>query len=54
MARRWVEMLEAHLPATAPVWPKTCRATAPMELQGDWRFSPTLRPIRRLLKSIRH
>jgi len=53
MARRWVAMLDAHLPATHPTWPASCRATAPMELAGNWRFSPALRPIRRLLKSIR-
>jgi hypothetical protein len=53
MARRWVEMLEAHLPSSPPVWAKTCRATAPKELQGNWRFSPHLRPIRRLVKRLR-
>lgn len=54
MARRWVEMLDAHLPVTPPVWPKACQATAPLELQGNWRFSPALRPLRRLLKTLRH
>ncbi len=53
MARRWVEMLEAHLPDRPPVWGETCRATAPKELQGDWRFASCLRPIRRLLKRLR-
>jgi hypothetical protein len=53
MARRWVEMLEAHLTSSPPVWAKTCRATAPKELQGNWRFSPHLRPIRRLVKRLR-
>jgi glycosyltransferase involved in cell wall biosynthesis len=53
MARRWVEMLEAHLPSTPPTWPANCRATAPIELAGNWRFSPALRPLRRLLKSLR-
>lgn len=53
MARRWAEMLEAHVPPDRPVWAKGCRATAPKELQGAWRFSPGLRPIRRLLKRLR-
>ena len=50
MARRWVEMLESCLPARDPVWNATCRATAPKELDGKWRFSPPMRPVRRLLK----
>jgi glycosyltransferase involved in cell wall biosynthesis len=50
MARRWVEMLEAHLPERVPLWNATCRATAPKELDGKWRFSPPMRPVRRLLK----
>lgn len=53
MARRWVEMLDSHLPPSPPVWANTCRATAPKELQGNWRFSTGLRPIRRLLKRMR-
>lgn len=50
MARRWVEMLESHLPATAPEWKPACQATAPKELDGKWQFSPPMRPVRRLLK----
>lgn len=50
MARRWVEMLEAHLPDRVPLWNTTCQATAPKELDGKWQFSPPMRPVRRLLK----
>lgn len=53
MACRWVDMMESHMPAAEPVWSETCRATAPMELQGNWRFSPGLRPVRRILKLLR-
>lgn len=53
MAHRWVEMLEAHLPAQLPQWQATCTATAPMELDGQWRFSPTLRPVRKMLKRLK-
>ena len=52
MARRWVEMLEARLPGRVPAWNATCRATAPKELDGNWRFRPGLRPVRRMLKRI--
>lgn len=50
MAERWASMLDAHLPSTPPSWPSSCRATAPMELAGQWKFSPALRPFRRLAK----
>jgi glycosyltransferase involved in cell wall biosynthesis len=50
MARRWVEMLDALLPERAPSWNSACKATAPMELDGKWQFSPPMRPVRRLLK----
>ena len=50
MARRWVEMLESHLPERVPVWNATCKATAPKELDGKWQFSAPMRPVRRLLK----
>jgi glycosyltransferase involved in cell wall biosynthesis len=50
MVRRWVEMLEAQLPDRLPSWNTTCTATAPKELDGNWQFSPPMRPVRRLLK----
>jgi glycosyltransferase involved in cell wall biosynthesis len=53
MARRWVDMLEARLPPELPQWQATCKATSPMELDGQWRFSPALRPVRRMLKRLR-
>ena len=53
MARRWVDMLAAHLPAELPQWQATCKATAPMELDGQWQFSPMLRPMRRMLKRLK-
>ncbi len=53
MARRWVDMLEAHLPSELPQWQATCKATAPMELDGQWKFSPALRPVRKLLKRLK-
>ena len=53
MARRWVDMLEANLPGEVPKWQATCKATAPMELDGKWQFSAPMRPIRRLLKRLR-
>jgi glycosyltransferase involved in cell wall biosynthesis len=53
MAHRWVSMLESHLDESLPRWKKNCTATAPLELAGKWQFSPTLRPVRRLLKRLR-
>jgi hypothetical protein len=53
MARRWVEMLEAHLPAKVPEWNRSCKATAPMELDGKWQFSPAMRPVRKMLKRLK-
>lgn len=50
MAQRWVNMLESHLPAQVPQWKPSCKATAPMELDGQWKFSPAMRPVRKLLK----
>jgi glycosyltransferase involved in cell wall biosynthesis len=53
MAQRWVDMLESQLPAQPPVWKSSCTATAPMELDGKWQFSPTLRPVRKMLKRLK-
>lgn len=53
MAQRWVDMLEAHLPDKLPVWKSSCTATAPMELDGKWQFSPAMRPVRKFLKRLR-
>lgn len=53
MARRWQTMLDAHLPDAEPVWKATCKATAPMELDGHWQFHPVLRPLRKLVKGFR-
>lgn len=53
MALRWQAMLDAHLPAQAPVWKTSCKATAPMELADQLKFSPALRPLRRLLKRVK-
>lgn len=53
MASRWERMLDTHLPDKLPIWPPTCRATTPMELDGQWRFSPALRSVRKLLKRLR-
>jgi len=52
MARRWAEMLDAHLADRGPVWKTTCKATAPKELDGKWQFSAPMRPVRRLLKQM--
>jgi glycosyltransferase involved in cell wall biosynthesis len=53
MARRWQEMLDSHLPDGIPRWQASCKATAPMELNGQWKFSPAMRPVRMLLKRLR-
>jgi glycosyltransferase involved in cell wall biosynthesis len=53
MVRRWVDMLETHLPDRPPVWKPACTASAPMELDGQWMFSPAMRPVRRLLKKFK-
>jgi glycosyltransferase involved in cell wall biosynthesis len=53
MAQRWVDMLESQLPDHPPVWKPTCTATAPMELDGQWQFSPAMRPVRKLLKRLK-
>ena len=53
MVRRWVDMLEANLPCEVPKWQTTCKATAPMERDGQWQFSAPMRPVRRLLKRLR-
>ena len=53
MAQRWVDMLDFHLPAQPPVWKPACTATAPMELDGQWQFSPAMRPVRKLLKRLK-
>ena len=52
MARRWEAMLDANLSDKIPGWPPTCTATAPMELDGQWQFSPAMRPVRKLLKRL--
>lgn len=53
MARRWIAMLEANLTDKPPLWNRSCTATAPMELDGQWKFSPAMRPVRKLLKSFK-
>lgn len=53
MARRWEAMLDAHLSDAIPDWKASCRAMAPMEVSHRWQFHPTLRPLRKLVKSLR-
>lgn len=55
MAKNWADMLERRLEARhwASKWPG--RAMVPQLLghDGDWRFLPALRPLRRLGKSLK-
>jgi glycosyltransferase involved in cell wall biosynthesis len=53
MTKRWETMLNLHGKLQSPDWSRPLRATAPMELAGDWKFSPLLRPLRRAMKRFR-
>jgi hypothetical protein len=53
MARRWQTMLEAHLPDCDPAWASACKATAPLEVCGRWRYYKALRPLRKFVKRIK-
>lgn len=53
MTKRWVEMLEKHLPSQPPIWQQTCNASAPLELLGKWQFSAAMRPVRKFLKRLK-
>lgn len=54
MAQRWTAMLDQLLTERVPVWNPECRATAPLQLLGKWRFHSALRPLRLARKRLKN
>ena len=53
MTRRYSDFFAEHWPALAIVeWPKKISVKKPRLAGGAWKFSPALRPFRRLLKRL--
>lgn len=54
MIRRYADFFAEHWPAPATVeWPEKIVVKKPRPESGAWKFSPALRPLRRLLKRLR-
>ena len=51
MADRWLDLVASHQPVSAE-WPGKFNIRPPLALEGQIKFHPAFRPLRRLAKTI--